>query len=250
MRKVALYTFALAAVFAAITPARAQNILFWTDFNAGTNQMTAALAALPGSYTVTTATSDTDFATQLSGGTFQLAILHIQGNAPSTYPTAIAAFSTFFAGGGKVLYTEWGQDSAYAAQFGATFTGNNNDTAFTVTAGNLLPGVSTPVSLTNPGWGIFSTGLSPNLGSTVMATFNGTGQAAITLDSTGRAYVNGFLNDTFTTGSDGVNLYTNEITSLFAAVPEPSTVALCGLAGVGALYAKWRRVRKNRAEKC
>ncbi|HQR08302.1 MAG TPA: PEP-CTERM sorting domain-containing protein [Gemmatales bacterium] len=230
--------------------AKGQTILYWADVTVGTPYMSQALAALPGGYTVTTATSDADFTTKITSGSYDLGILLIQ-NFPSSGYTSPGALGTFVSGGGKAIYTDWSGDNALAVPFGASFTGNQNDTTINIAASNLATGVNNPATLTNPGFGIFSTGLNAIGGSTVQASF-GNGDAAIVLNASGTSYFNGFLDGTLTTGSDGVNLYTNEITGLFAAVPEPTTWAMIGVVtfGTGAFaWNKRRKATKNRFAK-
>ncbi len=243
--RAALSALALLAVVA--IPASAQNILYYNDYNVGTDSMSAALTALPVMYTVTTASGTGDFATRLAGGGYDLAIFFEQNSYGSGYDAAYAALATFIGGGGAAIADDWTRNAGHSAAFGAGFTGVNNQTSITVTDVDLAAGVSNPVSLYNPGWGVFSTGLN---GGTSAALF-GNGDSAIVVGNGGKTIFNGFLSDTFVDGATGVQLYTNEITYVLGDrvpggpdVPEPGALAILagmGLAGLGFVF---RRSRK------
>src|ERR1700758_942347 len=126
-----------------LTSVRAQNILYWSDLEMGTDRMAQALAALPITYSVTTATSDANFTTLISGGGFNMGILFIQGSAASGF-TSPAALASFVGAGGRAIYAQWDGDNTFAAPFGATFTGNINNTTVSLLSAALLPGVSNP----------------------------------------------------------------------------------------------------------
>ncbi|MCC6727803.1 MAG: PEP-CTERM sorting domain-containing protein [Chthonomonadales bacterium] len=223
-------------------PARAQSILYYVDLTLGTDQMAAALAALPGSYTVTTATDPTDFATQIALGTFDLGIFFQQNSSGLSYDAAFTALNAFVAGGGAAIATDWTLNNTHTTGLGATYTLNTNETTVTVTDPALATGISNPVDLFNPGWGIFSTGLS----GTTAATF-ASAEGAIVVGNGGRSIVNGFLSDTFLDGPEGVQLYTNEIVSVLATpvVPEPGSLAM--LAGGGLAFGVFALRRMRRA---
>ncbi len=245
--RAALSALALLAVVA--VPASAQNILYYNDYNVGTDSMGAALAGLPVMYAVTTATSTGDFVTQLTGGGYDLAIFFEQNSSGSGYDAAFAALATFIGGGGAAIADDWTTwDPTHPAVFGAAYTGNTNDGTMTVTDASLAAGVSNPVSLYNPGWGVFSTGLN---GGTSAAVFVGSGESAIVIGNGGKTIFNGFLSDTFVDTATGVQLYTNEINLVLGDwvpggpdVPEPGALAMLagmGLAGLGFVL---RRSRK------
>lgn len=229
----------VAALVFSASAAQAGTILYWVDFALGTDQMAAALAA--SSHAVTTATGEADFVTQVGAGGWDLVIFMNQdlGNA-----SAQAAIEGWVTGGGKAIFTDWTRDGlgtlTTAAAFDASYTGNNNQTSVAISSPVLLSGLVSPLTLLNPGWSVFSMGMSALPGGNVAATF-GNGEAAIIFGNGGSTIINGFLTDTFATGSDGVTLYTNEIDALLAQpVPEPTTLGLVG-AGVLALAARRRR---------
>lgn len=198
-------------------------ILYWTDFALGTDRMAAALAA--SSHTVTTATSEGDFVTQVGAGGWDLVIFMNQntGNA-----SAHAATIGWVTGGGRAILADWTQNGTTSAPFDASYTGSNNQTSVTVT-GVLAAGLTNPVLLLNPGWGTFSMGMSATGGGTSSGDF-GNGDDAIVIGASGRTIVNGFLNDTFADAASGIQLYTNEINLLLGevSVPIPGTLLLVG----------------------
>jgi hypothetical protein len=107
----------------------------------------------------------------------------------------------------------------------------------TVTVGSLFSsGITNPITLIDPGWGIYSTGLLPGPGSSSQGSF-ANAEDAILLSGSGLVIWNGFLTDT--AGTAGQQLYTNQIlylAGLTTSVPEPASLALltAGLLGLGA----------------
>ncbi len=235
MRRFLSTLTAVGLVMCSAVQARATSVLYFVDGNGGTDEMAAALAALPVSYTTTTVTSATAFATDIATGTYQLGIFSAQKSYSPDYTAALAALTTFVHGGGKAIVDSWFTSAASdLAGFDATFTGNINGPGVHMTG--FSSGVTNPVALTNPvpPYAIFSTGLSALAGGVVAGQFDdpgnasGTdGEAAVIVGNAGDSIVNGFLNDT--AGAPGEQIYTNEITGLApAAVPEPASMALLG----------------------
>jgi hypothetical protein len=227
-------------LFLPIRVSEAGTILYFVDFVVGTDRMAAALAAVSGTHTTTTATSVNDFTTKLQTGNFQLGIFFQQNLTGGDYDAAFAALATHIANGGLAIADDFSQNNAHAAAFQASFAGGVNQTQFTVTDAGLAVGIGNPVDLIDPGWIIFATDEATG-GGVVAATFpNAT--AAIIKGNGGRTYFNGFLNDTFDDGAEGTQLYINEINAVF--VPEPTGLTLV-TAGLGAMLSClwWRKKR-------
>ena len=100
----------------------------------------------------------------------------------------------------------------------------------------LAAGLSNPVNLINPGWGVFAT----DMNGSAAAVFPNLA-AAIVSGNGGRTLFNGFLSDTFSDGAEGTQLYINEIGAVLGTpVPEPASLLLFGLGTLAAVRARRR----------
>jgi len=198
------YDLAFKATF--VKPNR--KILYWVDEVMGTNYIGEALLNLANTFSVsiTAATNLPDFESKVAAGGWDLVVLSVQSSFLSF---SSPNFNAYVSKGGKAILADWTEDATRGALFGVTYTGNDNQNVITITDDLLLEGVTNPMSLTSPGWGIFSMGMAGTTG-IVAATFPN-GDAAIVVGAKGKTIINGFLADTPTSG---VALFENEILSL------------------------------------
>ena len=187
------------------------SILYFTDANVGTDRMAAALAA--SGHPLTVATSLNDFAARIATGEFRLGILFQQNQSGAAYDAAFAALAAHIAAGGAAIGADWTRNGTHSAPFSAIFTGAVNNNSVTVNAAVLSSGITNPILLTNPGWGVFSYGLTASSGASCDAVF-GNAQCAIVTGNGGRTIFNGFLGDT--PGEPGRQLYLNQINAVLA----------------------------------
>ena len=222
--------------FGWVAAADAGTLLYRNDFVLGaTDYLGNAIAA--SGHTTTTTSGD------LSSFTLSNFDIVVYANQNQSLPAGdLAALNAYITGGGNVIYTDWTQTPGFLGNF--TYAGPTNQTSIITVGAPFDTGVTTPLAVVNPGWGVFSMDLTSIIGGTVAATFSN-GSAAIVVGNGGRTIVNGFLSDTVASEQ----LYLNELASfeLQAAVPIPAALPLfaSGL-GLIALVAR-RRTRKAAA---
>jgi len=166
----------------------ATDALVYIDSEIQDGKIVPALVEL--GYTVVVATSWSDFNTKLSFPTYQLAVMF---NQNSGMGADLAKVTSFINAGGSMVYADWTHSSSFATLFQATFTSIDNQTIMDLDP-TISTGLPDPITLVNTGWGIFSTGLTANVGGQVLATFPN-GNAAIVRGNSGRTIILGYLSD-------------------------------------------------------
>ncbi len=172
----------------------ALDALLYIDYELQDGKIPEALVSL--GYTVTVATDWFDFSIKLNTGTYALAVAFNQQWPWTQFghkATVLSALTNFISSGGAVVFNDWKTDNDFAVLFETSFTFNNNQTMV-----NLDPSIAynlpNPITLTNNGWSIFSTGLVPIGGGIPFATF-GNGDAAIVKGNAGKTIILGYLTD-------------------------------------------------------
>jgi len=164
--------------------------LVYIDFEFEDGKVLDALAAL--GYTTTVATDWNDFSTKLGSNNYGLAVAFNQNyHWNSNKSTVLTALGNYIANGGSVVFGDWTTDNDFAALFEAQFTGVNNQSVMTLDP-SIENGLPNPLTLSNTGWGIYSTGLTALGGGQVLATFPN-GNASIVRGNGGKTIILGYL---------------------------------------------------------
>lgn len=219
------------------TASHAVSILHFEDDVAGTSVVPGALGSLGLSGSTTFTNSTSTFNTLLGSNSYDLVIFGEQNNNP--FSDVSGAMGTYLSGGGKVLGTTWRTDDFKTFMGAASRTGVNDATLDT-DGHAIFAGLGAVIDLVNPGWGVYSSGWSGDVGSVEIGALAG-GAAAI-LGNAGNTLLLGPLFDTYA-DADGQLFVANSIDFLLngATVAEPSVLALLA----GALGLLGFRARRN-----
>jgi hypothetical protein len=190
--------------------------LVYVDFALADDEIVTTLISQ--GYSVTIASSWSDFNTLLAGGT-DLAVAFAQDYPATNGGLNYNTVENYISGGGKMIFATWSiSDLAFANLFEAKFTGNSNMTqvcSYYTPLKKNLPNFC--FNLNNPGWGIFSLGLSPVGNGIMVATFNN-GDAAIISGNNGNTIMLGYLSDSPSMKS---TVFTNVLHSLTIGLAVP-----------------------------
>ncbi|NLU37983.1 MAG: hypothetical protein GXX78_03735 [Bacteroidales bacterium] len=146
-------------------------------------------------YAVTVASDWYDFNLKIANGQFQLAVAFAQNYSAVSDGLSTTGLKNFIDNGGSVMFATWTAfDASVVTIMEAAFTGNNNLSTVTITDAALANGLTNPFSLSNPGWGIYSMGLSAIGGGEVVAVFEN-GDAAMVRGNNGHTMMIGYLSD-------------------------------------------------------
>ena len=171
-----------------------KRVLYYVDYILGTDRMAQALSNA--GYSVTQTSNNSTFQTLISTpSNYDLAIYFAQGGGPDN--TSVAALSNFVTTYNKEgMYADWSNNNTAGAYVGVQYTGNTNMTNILITDANYAANVSAnPVTISNAGWGVFSTGMTVNSGGRSIAKFTSNNETAIASTLNNRMLVFGFLND-------------------------------------------------------
>lgn len=192
--------------------------LVYVDLAHGNDGVVDALTG--NGYDVTIASSWSNFCTRLSAGHFTLAVGFAQDYPAYTHGFDMAVVSNYIHNGGKMIFATWTTgDYPIISFFGAYLTGNNNQSTITITDPAFASGLTNPFTVSNNGWGIFSTGLHAIGNSEVLATFTN-GDAAIVRANRGNTILLGYLSDTPVL-ADRPAIFTKSISQVLAGNPVP-----------------------------
>ena len=231
---------ACALIGAQVGSAATVSIVYLDVGQVGTDQMQAALNGLGSGFSVTVATSAAAFQSDLTSGGYNVGIFLLNSGSASNYSSAIDALGTFAADGGGAIYSDMSKDTSLATQFGlGSYYSGTNETSMHLTGTFDDYLTASTIPLQNPGYSTFFAGAM--VAATGSCIFGGLPSPIIdNCSGDGKVIWNGFADDAVA-GTDGVQLYRNEILTAagqpLSPVPLPETawLLLSGFAVLGLL---------------
>jgi uncharacterized protein YjdB len=183
-----------------------KNVLYFSDYAVGHDAVLTGLLDLAqaGWINLAVATSRDDLLGQM-GSEPDILIYFNQNTWLRSADEA--ALVEWVEAGKRLIFSDWTRNHTV---FSAMETGRGsrtNETSMTFSDTRLIDGVQQPMPLSNPGWGIYSTGLNP-IGAAVSVCTFPSGESCLVYGNGGRTITVGFLNDTVTE-QDGRNFTRN-----------------------------------------
>ncbi|MFN3480087.1 MAG: CARDB domain-containing protein, partial [Thermodesulfovibrionales bacterium] len=127
--------------------------------------------------------------------------------------------ANYVAAGGRAILADWRRDATVGAACEGSDTGANDQSPIFTDGHPVWVGLPGTINLSNPGWLIWSMGLAPIGGGVATGTFPN-GNAVVIEGNSGRTLLNGMLDDTFATFSEGVTFAENEIKYICGGGPD------------------------------
>jgi hypothetical protein len=172
-------------------------------------------------FAVDVASDWNDFNNKLANGSFELVVAFAQNYSAVTDGLNVSNLGNYINNGGSMIFATWTDDDlAVANLMDAGFTGVTNLSTVTITDPVMANGLTNPFTLSNPGWGIYSMGLTALTGGEVVATFEN-GNAAMVRGNNGRTIMVGYLSDTPATMADRDEIFSNVVFAADVTVPIP-----------------------------
>lgn len=214
-------TFASALLAFGAAQCWAGSVLVFEDADLGTSAVTGAIT-LAGD-TETVAPDQGTFNTLLAEGGWSAVIFGEQGG--EIYADSSSQLAAWVAGGGVLIGDTW-QDGGLDTLLDGAVASTNGST-ITTDGSPVFAGLGGTISLSSPGWGIFSQGYSALTGGTCLGSLD-SGGCAVIQGNGGLTFLNAPLNDTYGTLSDGQQLIANELDFAGSSAPEPGSFLLMG----------------------
>ena len=209
------------------------SIVYFDADQVGTDVMQEALNFLGPGLSVTVAPSASAFQTDISSNSYNIGILLLNSTSDSSYSGAISALSTFVSNGGKAIFSDMSGNASSESTFGvnqlSTGPGTTNYSSFSLLNNGIQSYLPSSIAVSNPGYTLYALGAFSALsGHTIEGLASGASQSTSPIVeglsasgyTTADTFWNGFA-DGAVSGTNGVQLYENEIDVLAGLTPQP-----------------------------